>query len=142
MAIVAALAAKNKEQEIANGAIGSFHGDDSREVVMHDNKGTPVGCSVDLARQLAADLGVGVELVETSWSQIIPDLLDRQFDAIVRSLWATTVRALVMNVSAMGVRKGDADFLNFLDSGLAVYRDNAWLEERARFWADPANWPK
>ena len=220
----------------------------SEPMVMHDSKGMPVGYSVDLARQLATDLGVGVELVETSWSQIIPDLLDRQFDVIVSGLWVTTARALVINfsaptshegiylvasraaaeklktredfdrpevklvvyagtvqegtarrlfpratlvlvegdadpmaavlegkahavlvptfapravvqsapdklflplpeplqstVSAMGVRKGDADFLNFLDSWLTVYRDNAWLEDRAPFWADPGNWPK
>ena len=43
---------------------------------------------------------------------------------------------------AMGVRKGDPDFLNFLDSWLTVQRDEGWIEERTRYWAQPANWVK
>ena len=42
----------------------------------------------------------------------------------------------------IGVRKGDPDFLNFLDSWLAVQRDEGWLDERMSFWSDPANWLK
>jgi polar amino acid transport system substrate-binding protein len=44
--------------------------------------------------------------------------------------------------AAIGVRKGDPDFLNFLDSWLAVQRDEGWLDERTSFWADPTNWLK
>lgn len=42
--------------------------------------------------------------------------------------------------TAFGVRKGDPDFLNFLESWLAVVRDEGWLEERVRYWADTSNW--
>ena len=50
----------------------------SDPMVMHDANGELIGYSVDLARQLADDLGVDLEFVPTSWSQIIPDLLDRR----------------------------------------------------------------
>jgi len=216
--------------------------------VMHDAEGKLVGFSIDAARRLADDLGVGLEFVETSWSGIIPDLLNRESDLIMSGLWVTVPRALVINFTtptavegihviagraaasrlkspadldrpgtkiavyagtlqerlaarsfpnatllkvsgdadhlapvlageadaalvptfapqvivraapdrlaapfaqplssasaAIGVRKGDPDFLNFLDSWLAVQRDEGWLDERTSFWADPTNWLK
>ncbi|HUU32546.1 MAG TPA: transporter substrate-binding domain-containing protein [Vicinamibacterales bacterium] len=220
----------------------------SEPMVMHDAKGALVGLSVDLARRLADDLGVGVEFVETSWSRIIPDLVDRQFDVVISGLWITPVRALVVNFSqptsvegvhvvasrqlagafttreqfnrpdvriavyggtaqelaarrlfpratlvivegdavelndvldgkahaavipsvapkalvagaedkiflplaeplqtadtAMAVRKGDGDYLNYLNSWLSFQRSTGWLDERNSFWADPARWPQ
>ncbi|WP_236580412.1 transporter substrate-binding domain-containing protein [Rubrivivax sp. A210] len=36
--------------------------------------------------------------------------------------------------AAFGVRKGDPDFLNFLNTWLALRRGEGWLEERARHW--------
>jgi len=220
----------------------------SEPTVMHDAEGKLVGFSIDAARRLADDLGVGLEFVETSWSGIIPDLLNREFDLIMSGLWVTVPRALVINFTtptavegihviagraaasrlkspadldrpgtkiavyagtlqerlavrrfpkatlvkvsgdadhlapvlageadaalvptfapqvivraapdrlaapfaqplssasaAIGVRKGDPDFLNFLDSWLAVQRDEGWLDERMSFWADPTNWLK
>lgn len=44
--------------------------------------------------------------------------------------------------AAIGVRKGDPDLLNFLDSWVTVQRDEGWLQERQAYWADPANWLK
>lgn len=216
--------------------------------VMHAADGKLVGFSIDAARRLADDMGVGVEFVETSWSGIIPDLLNREFDLIMSGLWVTVPRALVINfttptaaegihviasraaaarlkspadldrpgtrialhagtlqerlaarrfpnatlvkvsgdtdhlspvlageadvalvptfapqvivraapdrltlpfaqplssaAAAIGVRKGDPDFLNFLDSWLAVQRHEGWLDERTAYWADPTNWLK
>ena len=220
----------------------------SEPTVMHDADGKLVGFSIDAARRLADDLGVGLEFIETSWSGIIPDLLNRQSDLIMSGLWVTVPRALVINFTtptavegihviasraaaarlkspadldrpgtkiavyagtlqerlaarrfpnatllkvsgnadhlapvlageadaalvptfapqvivraapdrlaapfaqplssasaAIGVRKGDPDFLNFLESWLAVQRDEGWLDERTSFWSDPANWLK
>lgn len=217
-------------------------------MVMHDDKDALEGFSVDLSRQLAIDMGVEVEFVETSWPRIIPDLLARRFDVIVTGLWVTPVRALVVNFTdptaieglhlianrklagtfkareefnrpevriavyegtvqeqvvrnlipratvvkvegdaldvevaaegkahaalvatfapqaliahtadktllplgeplqttrtAMAVRKGDTDFLNYLNSWLTFQRSTGWIEARTRHWADPANWPK
>jgi polar amino acid transport system substrate-binding protein len=220
----------------------------SEPTVMHDADGKLVGFSIDAARRLADDLGVGLEFVETSWSGIIPDLLNRESDLIMSGLWVTVPRALVINFTtptavegihviasraaavrlkspadldrpgtkiavydgtlqerlaarrfpkatlvkvsgdadhlapvlageadaalvptfapqvivraapdrlaapfaqplssasaAIGVRKGDPDFLNFLESWLAVQRDEGWLGERTAYWSDPANWLK
>ena len=220
----------------------------SAPAVMHDAQGRLVGFSIDAAHRLADDLGVEVEFVETSWSGIIGDLLERNFDLIQSGLWITVPRALVINYSeptavegvyviasraaaanwktpadlnqpgtkivvyagalqerlaarlfpratlvrvsgdqdhlvpvldgqadaalvptfapaaivkaapdrlalpftqplssasiAIGVRKGDPDLLNFLNSWLTVQRDEGWLQERAAYWADPANWVK
>jgi len=220
----------------------------SEPTVMHDANGKLVGFSIDAARRLAEDMGVDVEFVETSWSGIIPDLLNRESDLIMSGLWVTVPRALVINFTtptavegihviagpaatarlktpadldragtkivvyagtlqerlaarhfpkatlvkvsgdadhlalvlageadavlvptfapevivraapdrlalpfskplssasaAIGVRKGDSDFVNFLESWLAVQRDEGWLDERTAYWADPTNWLK
>ena len=212
-------------------------------MVMKDARGEWVGYSVDLARRLAEDMGVAIEFVPTSWPQVVPDLLDRQFDLIATGFWLTVQRALVVNFtdptasegihlvaskaraggrtlladfdrpeitlavlrgtpqeelarelfrkariqavgadalqpvlrgtahaalvptlspqlamrrapdalylprpnaltgasSAMAIRKGDPDFLNFLNSWLRIRRDLGWLEQRATFWGDPKN---
>jgi len=208
--------------------------------VMRDATGELTGFSIDLGRQLAADMGVDVEFVPTSWSQVVPDLIGRQFDVAATGLWITPARALVVNFSeatsvgamhlvankalagamtsvddfnktdvrlvviagtsqealaartfpkatlvripedgdplapvlegkahgllvtspvpqvvvrqapdrlimpleqplqvtraAMAVRKGDADFLNFLNSWLTFHREGGWLDERERHW--------
>ncbi|WP_164885072.1 transporter substrate-binding domain-containing protein [Rubrivivax rivuli] len=39
---------------------------------------------------------------------------------------------------ALGLRKGDPDFLNFLNTWLSLRRGEGWLEERAAFWAAQA----
>jgi len=220
----------------------------SEPTVMHDAGGKLVGFSIDAARRLAEDMGVGVEFIETSWSSIIPELLNRESDLIMSGLWVTVPRALVINYTtptavegihviasraaaarfkapadldrpgtkivvyagtlqerlaarrfpkatllkvsgdadhlapvlageadavlvptfapevivraaperlalpfakplssasaAIGIRKGDFDFVNFLESWLAVQRDEGWLEERTTYWADPTNWLK
>lgn len=208
--------------------------------VMHDAKGELVGFSIDIGRQLAADMGVDVEFVPTSWSQVVPDLIDRHFDVAATGLWITPARALVVNFTdatsvgamhlvaskalsgnaksiddfnkpdvklvveagtsqevvaartfpratlvkvqgdadplapvlegkahallvttptpylvvrqapdklfqpleqplqvtraAMAIRKGDADFLNFLNSWLTFQREAGWVDERERYW--------
>jgi polar amino acid transport system substrate-binding protein len=220
----------------------------SEPTVMHDASGKLVGFSIDAARRLAEDIGVGVEFIETSWSSIIPDLLNHESDLIMSGLWVTVPRSLVINYTtptavegihviasraaaarlntpadldrrgtkivvyagtlqerlatrrfpkatllkvsgdtdhlapvlageadaalvptfapevivraapdrlalpfakplssasaAIGVRKGDYDFVNFLESWLAVQRDEGWLDERTTYWADPTNWLK
>jgi polar amino acid transport system substrate-binding protein len=44
-------------------------------------------------------------------------------------------QALSRTPVALGVRKGDPDFLNFLNTWLSMRRDEGWLEERASYWA-------
>jgi ABC-type amino acid transport substrate-binding protein len=75
-------------------------------MVMQDAKGAWLGFSVDLARRLADDLGVRLELVPTSWPRVIPDLLERQYDVIITGLWITAPRALVVNFTQPTVTEG------------------------------------
>ena len=216
--------------------------------VMRDKSGDFIGFSVDLARRLADDLGVPLEIVPASWPGIVPDLLDDQFDLIVSGFWITPARAMLVNyteptsrvavhllggralagalktaddfnrpnvtivvngatamenvaarrfpkatllkidinddpmqpvlegkahgaivmtpipgvvVAASGdkvflpegsalqegptaaaVRKGDADFLNFLNSWLAFQRADGWLAERSDYWFKSSDWLK
>lgn len=208
-------------------------------MVMVNAKGELSGYSVDLAQRLADDLGVDVEFVQTSWPQVVPDLLGHQFDVVISGLWVTVPRALVVNFTqptadegvhlvasqklvptarhmadfnkpevriavdantmqaqlakrvfpkatlvtdlpnpleavrtgkvhatllptiapslveekgagqlrfpldkplattraAMAIRKGDADFLNLLNTWLGLQRDDGWLDERASYWS-------
>ncbi len=71
----------------------------SDPAVMHDAQGQLIGLSIDIGRRLVDDMGVQVQFVETSWSRVIPDLLERHFDLIVSGLWVTPTRALVLNFS-------------------------------------------
>jgi polar amino acid transport system substrate-binding protein len=80
--------------------------------VMHDAKNQPIGLSIDIARRLAEDMGVQVEFVETSWSHIVPDLLNQDFDVIVSGMWVTPARALVMNFTHPTASEGVYLFAN------------------------------
>jgi polar amino acid transport system substrate-binding protein len=213
---------------------------------MHSNKGELIGYETDVARQLADDLGVKVEFVQTSWAGIITDLLADRYDIIISGLSLTPQRALLINFSepyghsvstilankkiagsmktmedynkkevtigvvkgstgekllaadfpeavikpfdtesqavaallsgklhamiastprtgyllsrhdkeifkpfskplatyaeGFGVRKGDADFLNYLNTWIRYYTQNGWLAERHHYWFDTVAW--
>jgi polar amino acid transport system substrate-binding protein len=64
-----------------------------------DKDGNMVGFEVDVATQLAEDMGVDVEFVPTEWSGIIPALLTGKFDVIIGGMGITTERALKVNYS-------------------------------------------
>lgn len=42
--------------------------------------------------------------------------------------------------AAMGLRKGDPDFLNYLNTWLAFQRDQGWLGERVKYWSSTLEW--
>ena len=50
---------------------------------MKSKTGEFVGFEIDVARQLAEDMGVKVEFVPTKWAGIIPALLTGKFDVII-----------------------------------------------------------
>ena len=50
---------------------------------MKDKSGDLIGFEIDVARRLAADMGVKVEFVPTKWSGLIPALLTGKFDVII-----------------------------------------------------------
>ena len=56
---------------------------------MKDKKGELIGLEIDVAQQLAKDMGVKVEFVPTKWSGIIPSLIAGKFDVIIGGMTAT-----------------------------------------------------
>lgn len=64
---------------------------------MKDKKGKLVGFEIDVAKQLAEDMGVKIEFVPTSWSGIIPALLTGKFDVIIGGMGITPGRNLKVN---------------------------------------------
>lgn len=64
---------------------------------MKNKKGELVGFEIDVARQLAEDMGVKVEFIPTKWSGIIPALLSGKFDVIIGGMTVTPKRNMKIN---------------------------------------------
>ncbi len=64
---------------------------------MKDKQGKLIGFEIDVARQLAKDMGVDIEFVPTKWSGIIPALLAGKFDVIIGGLGITSQRNIKIN---------------------------------------------
>ncbi len=67
---------------------------------MRDKNGELIGFELDVGRQLAADMGVDVEFIPTSWDGIIPALVAGKFDAIISGMSVTAQRNLTINFTA------------------------------------------
>lgn len=67
---------------------------------MQDKKGEWVGFEIDVAKQLAEDMGVKVEFVPTKWEGLIPSLLTGKFDLIIAGMTGTPQRALKINFTS------------------------------------------
>jgi len=67
---------------------------------MQDKKGEWIGFEIDVAKQLAKDMGVKVEFVPTKWEGLIPSLLTGKFDLIIAGMTGTPQRALKINFTA------------------------------------------
>ena len=66
---------------------------------MKDKKGSYTGYEIEVARQLATDMGVEAVFVPTKWSGIIPALLTGKFDIIIGGMGITPARNLKVNFS-------------------------------------------
>jgi polar amino acid transport system substrate-binding protein len=64
---------------------------------MKDKTGKFIGFEIDVARELAKDMGVKVEFVPTKWSGIIPALLTGKFDVIIGGMGILPNRNLKVN---------------------------------------------
>ena len=64
---------------------------------MRDKTGQLIGFEIDVAKRLAADMGVKVEFVPTKWSGIIPALLTGKFDVIIGGMGIIPSRNLKVN---------------------------------------------
>ena len=67
---------------------------------MRDKQGELIGFEIDVATELAADMGVDVEFVPTAWDGIIPALLAGKFDVIIGGMTITPERNLTVNFTA------------------------------------------
>ena len=66
---------------------------------MRSQTGEFIGFEPDVARQLAADMGVEAEIIATGWDGIIPALLAKKFDLIIGGMSVTPARNLQVNFS-------------------------------------------
>ena len=66
---------------------------------MKNKEGKLIGFEVDIANQLAKDLGVKVKFKQFQWNQLIPALKKGDIDIIASGLSITAKRALVINFS-------------------------------------------
>ncbi|ODT73276.1 MAG: amino acid ABC transporter substrate-binding protein [Pelagibacterium sp. SCN 63-23] len=66
---------------------------------MRDKSGELIGFEIDVANELARDLGVDVEFVPTAWDGVIPSLLGGNFDLIISGMTRTTQRNVTVNFS-------------------------------------------
>lgn len=90
---------------------------------MRDKEGELIGFEIDVATELAEDMGVEIEFVPTAWDGIIPALLAGKFDVIIGGMTITPERNLTVNFSApyahssLGVmaNKGEAEGLAWPD---------------------------
>ena len=71
-----------------------------------DGEGVPRGYDVDVATQLAAALGVNLELVEVTGATRMPQLLSGMIDVIACNITATTERARMIDFSFPYLRTG------------------------------------
>ncbi len=61
---------------------------------MTNQRGEIMGFDVDMAKGIAAAMGVKLELVNTAWDGIIPSLLTKKFDMIMSGMTVTQERNL------------------------------------------------
>lgn len=99
---------------------------------MKDKEGNLIGFEIDVARELANDLGVKVDFVPTKWSGIIPALLTGKFDVIIGGMGIRPDRNLKVNftipydytgmsiVAHKGKAKGFDELSDFNSSGVIL----------------------
>lgn len=67
--------------------------------VMKNKKGKLIGFEIDIANQLAKDMGVKVKFKQYQWNKMIPALINNEIDIIASGLSITAKRALKVNFS-------------------------------------------
>lgn len=116
-----------------------------RRWAMVDRTGEYVGFEIDVARRLAQDMGVELELVPTEWKGIIPSLMSRKFDVIIGGMGITPERNKKVNFtipydySGMGIvanKQKAADFDSLDDFNredvIIVFRQGSTAEAAVR----------
>jgi polar amino acid transport system substrate-binding protein len=62
--------------------------------------GELIGFEIDVAKRVAADMGVGIEFVPTNWNYIISELIAEQFDVIISGMTTLPHRNLRINFTS------------------------------------------
>jgi len=88
---------------------------------MRDRSGDLVGFEVDVATKVAADMGVAVEFVPTSWDGIVPALIAGKFDVIIGGLSIRPQRNLTINFTIPYAHSGMG-----IAANRELTRDRAW----------------
>jgi polar amino acid transport system substrate-binding protein len=91
------LAAESAIEQIAKRGVIKVGMDVFVPWAMKDKKGQLIGFEIDIAKKLAADMGVKAEFVPTKWSGIIPALITGKFDVLIGGMTITTQRNLKIN---------------------------------------------
>ena len=76
-----------------------------------------------------ADAAAAYATTRLTWVEENPDTLHLPFE-----------EPFYPEALGMGVRKGDLDTLNFLNSWITVNETNGWLEERRQYWFHGLEW--
>ncbi len=91
---------------------------------MKNEKGEIVGFDVDFAKMMADELGVTLEIVQTSWDGIIPALINGKFDIIISGMSITTERNKAINFSRPYFLSGKCLLINIDYAGrISSYYD-------------------
>lgn len=64
-----------------------------------DPNGNYVGFDVDMAKLMASELGVKLQIIPTEWSGILPSLVSGKFDMIISAMTITPKRAIMVDFS-------------------------------------------
>ena len=75
------------------------------------------GHDVDLARLLAADLGVKVEFVQTTWSKLMDDLLADKYDIAMGGITRSLARMLLVDFLGPYAPNGKVALIRAADKG-------------------------
>ena len=73
---------------------------------MRDKKGELIGFEIDVAKELAKDLGVEANFVPTAWDGIIPALIAGKFDVIIGGMTVTPARNITVNFTEAYAHSG------------------------------------
>ncbi len=73
---------------------------------MCNTDGELIGFEIDIAEKIAEDMEVDLELRRTYWPDIIPDLIDEEFDVIISGMTITPTRNLRVNFTSPTAESG------------------------------------
>ncbi len=73
-----------------------------------DKSGRIIGFDIDVAKLIADEIGVSLEIVPTKWNGIIPALINKKFDLIISGMTITEKRSKVI------------DFVPLIDIGQSI----------------------